>query len=296
MSKDYVLEGFTPENFISRLDEVLELYNEYGVVIFPRFFEQDANYNRYLDELASVFDDILRRHANADTKGLELGEKLLLLSEVKPELGKIIADLGTQHNKFFGFNKIKYAEFIDRFLSAIWGADSIIATPQAGDTLHLFPPGKNFHRYNLPPHQDYHYLLQSPQQVTAYFGISEYKDNVGGLRIWEKSHKLGVLSSDKNEFGAYEVYNWEEVLKNCAVHDFHWSRGDFGLFDSLLAHSSIPNNTQNSTRIVQIFRYSNLNDDVARGYDYYSTTYDRRGRVFTEEHKDLYVETNRKPD
>ena len=290
MTRPYVLNGITPDNFITYLDDILPLYSEYGVVILPSFFTQDECYNRYLDELAFVFDDVLKRHADIDSKGLELGEKLLLMSQKKPELGKIIADLGTQHNKFFSFNKIKYADFLDKFMTSLWGNDCIIVTPQAGDTLHLFPPGKTFHRYNLPPHQDYHYLLQSPQQITAYFGISNYKNDVGGLRIWEKSHKMGILASDKNEFGAFEVYDWENILINCYTHDYHWERGDFGLFDSLLAHSSIPNMTENATRIVQIFRYSNLNDDIARGYDYYSTAYERRGRLFVDEHKELFIE------
>jgi hypothetical protein len=87
----------------------------------------------------------------------------------------------------------------------IYGNKNILVTPQSGDTLHFFPPGSEFYKYNLPPHQDYQYLMQSPSQITFYMGLSKYKDDVGGLRIWEKSHKLGILPTTTNEFGSFEV-------------------------------------------------------------------------------------------
>jgi ectoine hydroxylase-related dioxygenase (phytanoyl-CoA dioxygenase family) len=289
MTADYILPNITPETFVQRLDEIVEIYNEYGVIILPGFLNHDPNYVQYIDELNMIFDRVMHKYLGVDKSDLEIGEKLTFIGAEKPELGKIIADLGTQHNKFFAFNKVKYADYIQQFHEKIWGDDALIATPQAGDTLHLFPPGKVFHRYNLPPHQDYQYLLQSPQQTTFYFGVSKYHDGVGGLKIWEKSHKLGVMMSTKNENGAFEVHDWENALKDCKVSDFSWNQGDFGLFDSLLAHSSIPNTTEDKSRIVQIFRYSNLNDQKAESYDYYSTTYDRRGRDYVVEHADQYT-------
>jgi len=288
--KDYILTDYTPETFIENLDQIVEIYNEYGVVIFPKFLNHDPNYLCFIKELNSIFDRVMGKYLGVDKSDLEIGQKLTFIGKEKPELGKIIADLGTQHNKFFSFNRVKYAQYIEAFHKKIWGDNALIATPHAGDTLHLFPPGKVFHRYNLPPHQDYQYLLQSPQQTTFYFGISEYHDNVGGLRIWEKSHKLGVRTSTKNENGSFEVYDWENALKDCEVSEFSWNQGDFGLFDSLLAHSSIPNTTNDQSRIVQIFRYSNLNNEKAESYDYYSTTYSRRGRDYVVEHADQYIE------
>jgi len=289
MTADYIIPNMTPDKFIQKLDGIVEIYNEYGVVILPGFLNHDPNYVQYISELNTVFDRVMKKYIGDDHSDLEIGEKLTLIGSKKPEIGKIIADLGTQHNKFFSFNKVKYATYIQKFHEKIWGDNALITTPQAGDTLHLFPPGKGFHRYNLPPHQDYQYLLQSPQQTTFYFGISKYHDGVGGLRIWEKSHKKGVLMSTKNENGAFEVHDWESTLKDCNVNDFAWNQGDFGLFDSLLAHSSIPNNTDDKSRIVQIFRYSNVDNAKAESYDYYSTTYPRRGRDYVAEHANQYI-------
>jgi ectoine hydroxylase-related dioxygenase (phytanoyl-CoA dioxygenase family) len=164
-----------------------------------------------------------------------------------------------------------------------------MVTPQAGDTLHFFPPGDVFHQYNLPPHQDYQYLMQSPSQITFYMGLSDYKENVGGLRIWEKSHQLGILKSHKNKFGAYEITNYEEALKNHHFFDYMWNDGDFGIFNSLLAHSSIPNMALDASRVVQIFRFSDINNKISESFDYRSTCYNRRSVFFSDVHSDLYL-------
>ncbi len=291
MMRPYVLENMNSGSFMERLDEIAELYHEYGVVILPKFFKADPVYQKYISDLERIFDEVIQKYAGDDSSNLNIGEKLTLLAAKTPEAGKIITDLGTQQNKFFSFGKIKYAEFVSRMLCQIWGDDAIPMTPQAGDTLHFFPPGKQFHKYNLPPHQDYQYLMQSPQQITLYFGISDYANSVGGLKIWEKSHKLGILKSCKNENGSFEIHDWENALNGLETYDYEWNQGDFGLFDSLLAHSSIPNTSDSASRIVQIFRYSNINNDTARAYDYYSTVYNnRRGIDFTEKHPDLYTE------
>jgi len=287
--KEYVFPNYDISKFRANLSEIVDVYNAYGVVIFPGFLKSDENYLQYIQELEGVFDDVILRKLGKETKGMEIGEKLTTLASMDPILGKIIAGLGTQHNKIFSFNKVKYAAYIEEFLKKVWGQASIIATPHAGDTLHLFPPGKKFHRYNLPPHQDYQYLMQSPRQITMYFGVSEYSDGVGGLRIWEKSHVHGILPSHKDENGAFEVHDWEARLDGHELHDFSWNKGDFGIFDSLLAHSSIPNVTDDKSRIVQIFRYSDLNNDISRSYDFGSTTYAREGKSFVEEHADLFV-------
>ncbi|MFO0069237.1 MAG: phytanoyl-CoA dioxygenase family protein [Betaproteobacteria bacterium] len=288
--KAYIFPGYTPEKFVANIDEIVNVYRNYGVSIFPGLLDHDRNYLTYTRDLEFLFDDLVQRRMARDSRALEIGDKLSLLASVEPLLGKIIANLGTQHNKFFNFNKIKYSDYLQRFLEKVWSDKALIVTPQAGDTLHLFPPGQKFHRYNLPPHQDYQYLMQSPRQITMYFGISEYHEGVGGLRIWEKSHNLGILKAHKNENGAFEVHDWEQTLKGYPTSDYFWRNGDFGIFDSLLAHSSIPNTTEDRSRIVQIFRYSDINDDVARSYDFGSTTYPRQGCHYEDVHNDLYVQ------
>jgi len=244
-----------------------------------------------MNELDYVFDDLIKRKLGQNSRDLEIGEKLTLLVSHNPALGRVIANLGTQPNKFFSFNRLKHSAYLLAFLQKVWGENALVVSPPAGDTLHLFPPSKAFYRYNLPPHQDYQYLMQSPAQITMYYGISAYKKDVGGLRIWEKSHRLGIMPSTKNEHGAFEIYNWEEVLRDFSTRDYNWTTGDFGIFDSLLAHSSIQNQTKSQSRVVQIFRFSNINNDVARSYDFGPTTYAREhhSKDFVKEHAELFI-------
>jgi len=284
--KEYILPGYNPKLLIKDKERIAKLYNEYGVVIFPGFLKKDKNFKNYIKDLNWVFEEIISRHS---TKSLpkDLGDKLSLLNKLKAIDGKIITNLGTQPNKFNSFNILKYSPCVDAILKEIYGEQAIIATPQAGDTLHFFPSGEEFYKYNLPPHQDYQYLMQSPSQATFYMGLSSYKEDVGGLKIWEKSHKLGILPTTTNEFGSFEVKDSEIILKEFETLDYKWEMGDLGLFDSLLSHSSIPNKSKKHSRIVQIFRFSDLNNQQAKEYDFKSATYKRDGILFADIHSSL---------
>lgn len=284
----WIIDGYDSEKIVKNSGFISQIYEEFGVVIFPKFFKNDLLFQRYKKELSLIFDRLLNRHTNMVSPD-DLGEKLTVLSKVCPLDGKIITDLGTQPNKFNSFNRIKYSEYVDVILNAIFKESALMLTPQAGDTLHFFPPGDVFHQYNLPPHQDYQYLMQSPCQITFYMGLSDYKKNVGGLRVWEKSHHLGILKSHKNKFGAYEITDYEEILKKYSFFDYEWNDGDLGIFNSLLAHSSIPNTTLDASRVVQIFRFSDINNKISESFDYRSTCYNRRGVFFSDIHSDLYV-------
>jgi hypothetical protein len=282
----YILLNYNPEILIQNKKYVAELYDEYGVVIFPNFFKNDNIFQSYIDDLSWVFKEIISRHSNTLIPD-DMGDKLVMLNQLKPIDGKIITNLGTQHNKFNSFNRIKYSNYVSSILNEIYGNKNILVTPQSGDTLHFFPPGSEFYKYNLPPHQDYQYLMQSPSQITFYMGLSKYKDDVGGLRIWEKSHKLGILPTTTNEFGSFEVKDSETVLKGFETIDYKWEIGDFGLFDSLLSHSSIPNQSKKHSRIVQIFRFSNIDNQQSKDYDFKSATYKRDGILFSDIHSSL---------
>jgi hypothetical protein len=284
--KKYILPGYTPELIVKNKKHIAELYKEFGIVIFPGFFKNNRQFQTYVDDLDWAFEKIITRHS-ADTIPNDLGDKLVMLNKLKPVDGKIITNLGTQPNKFNSFNNIKFSEYITSIVNEVFGLDSILTTPQAGDTLHFFPPGEGFYRYNLPPHQDYQYLMQSPSQITFYMGLSSYKENVGGLRIWEKSNKLGILPTTTNEFGAFEIKDSEHVLKDFTTMDYNWDAGDLGFFDSLLAHSSIPNSSTDAGRVVQIFRFSDINTPCSNDYDFKSAVYKRDGITFAEYHPTL---------
>jgi len=280
----YIINDVTPSNIISKKEVIKEIYSKYGVCIMPGFLSDDKDFLEFKNELRILLDQICSKKSSECLPD-ELGDKLTEFLKICPEDGKIVTDLGTQPNKFSSFNRIKYADYLGDIIKLLLGPNPLVASPAAGDTLHFFGPGKSFRRYNLPPHQDYQYLMQSPSQITCYLGISDYKKDVGGLKFWSKSNELGILPCEKNENESFCVSNHEELLKEYEENDFHWNSGDFGIFDSLLVHSSIPNYSENSGRIVQIFRFSDLNNDVSRGYDFQSTYYKRRSIDFDDYHK-----------
>ncbi len=286
-AKPYILHNLTPENIGAESAKIASLVKEYGLVILPRFFSENKNFETFLKDVKECLVQMCSKY-KVQIEATDVGDILTQLSVLKPEIGRIIADLGTQPNKFFSFNTLKYSSAIAEVLKEYFGPSGLILTPPSGDTLHFFPPGNKFHKYNLPAHQDYPYLMQSPDQLTFYLGLSVYEEGVGGLRVWEKSHLQGLLPTHKNSNGNFEI--GEEAFNQSAYvqTDIFWNPGDFGIFDSLLCHASIPNASSDSSRIVQIFRYSNIDNDLARSYDFYSTTYSRRSVAFEDIHADFY--------
>jgi ectoine hydroxylase-related dioxygenase (phytanoyl-CoA dioxygenase family) len=288
MKAPYILEEFDPCRLEREAKQIALIYKEYGLVLFPKFFRTDDPFQHFLQDLRRLFEIVIRR-TSSEALPTDLGELLSCLARVKVEDGRILTDLGTQPNKLNSFNVIKYSPAVSAVLREIYGEQAILATPQAGDTLHFFPPGDNFHRYNLPPHQDFQYLMQSPAQITFYMGLSDFRTEVGGLRIWPGSQKLGLLLSHFNANGAYEVTDHENALRDFTPVNYEWNTGDFGLFDSLLAHSSIPNLSKKASRVVQIFRFSDLSHPDAQKFDFRSTCYERRGVDFRNYYPDHFL-------
>jgi len=286
-TEKYILKGMTPENIDESLDEICQLIQEYGVVILPNFFTSDNIYLKWYKDLQKTLAFICENYS-LEMEVQELGESLTEILKLQPEIGQLVANLGTQSNKFASFNELKYSGAIPKIAETFFGENSLVLTPQAGDTFHIFPPGENFHRYNLPIHQDYQYLMQSPSQLTFYLGISEYRENVGGLKFWEKSHLNGIVPTGKNGHGSYELKTDAIELSQFKEVNRTWNSGDLGIFHSLLWHASIPNTSDSNTRVVQIFRLSDCNNEIAKSYNFQSTSYHRRGVDFPQIHSELF--------
>lgn len=289
MSEPWVIENVTAENIASHRDQITDLYAEHGVVIFPGMLATDPDFAAYLADLRYLFGRLLAREG-ATMQSEDMGDLIVEVSKTNPLAGQIVADIGTQPNKLCSANRIKFGAAVSLMLECVFGPDAIVGSPQAGDTLHLFMPGTQFHRYNLPVHQDYQYLMQSPRQATLYMGMSNYHEGVGGLDYWPGSHKLGVLKSTLNQNGSFIVCDSDTTLKGLDHKSYFWNPGDLGIFDSLMCHRSIPNATQDHGRVVQIMRFSDLRDAEAERVNWRSTVYPRRGVNFKDAHSDLFVE------
>ena len=288
MSHPWVFAGLKPADIPGRLGDLGAAYRQHGLVVLPGLLVEDPDFQGFLEGVRYLLGRIFARHGETLKPGVDIGDAIVRLKQIAPLDGQIVADMGTQHNKLAAANRVKYADFVMHLLSEVFGSQAVIATPQAGDTLHLFMPGEEFHRYNLPIHQDYPYLMQSPRQATLYLSLSREHDGVGGLEYWPGSQRLGVLPADRNEHGSFRVVDGEALMSSFPCVRYSWAVGDVALFNSLLCHRSIPTTSRDRGRSVQIFRYSDLNDPTAEAYDWRSTVYERRGVTFETAHSDLF--------
>ena len=293
---DYIFNDVDPCDVERIANLAKRAFKTYGIAIFPKLFSKDENFLTYLNDLHWMFDYVSTIN-NFSTNRKDLGDRLFDLHTINSIDGKIITNLGTQPNKFNSFNMLKYCTQIQIILQSVFENSQLqnkrhapIMTPQAGDTLHFFAPGKTFFKYNLPNHQDYPYLMQSQNQVTCYLGLSKYHEGVGGLGYFPCSNTLGLVEHKKNINGAFEITE-SSIVDKFSYDEFHWNVGDFAIFDSLLVHRSIPNLTSNRGRIVQIFRFSSLLSSRPSKYHFQSTSYPRPSVQFEEQHPDFYSES-----
>jgi hypothetical protein len=291
MQRPWLFPDMTLEALPSHADAIKAAYERHGLVVFPGMLADYAPLHGYLAAARYLFDRILRRHGHSVAPDEDLGDIIVRLKAIAPLEGRIVADMGTMHNKFVEANRLKYADFVMDLLRLAFGPEAVLATPQAGDTLHLFMPGEEFHRYNLPIHQDYPYLMQSQRQATLYLGLSRPHPDAGCLEFWPGSQELGVLKCAFNPNGSFEVVGAEAVLRDYPRERYFWEIGDVGLFDSLMCHRSVPSTAPDKGRVVQIFRYSDLRSEEAEGYDWQSAIYHRRGAIFEETFPELFAPT-----
>ena len=255
MKKPFEFEHVRSTNF-DNFDDYLEIFKKYGVVIFRNFFEYDELFIKYYNDIKELAFLIAKKHSLKIDFDKPLNEILTEISKTNREEIGFIYDLGTRPIKLLSGTNLKSHPAVMKMVELIMGKDSIIGHQYLGETLHIFPPGKENFKHNLPMHQDYPYIMQSPEQLTAYINLGSIIKNEknGGIRIWLGSHKEGLTSSIKLPSGPRITGNAAFFIDNYDSLDISFDKGDFAIFDSLLQHEGIQNHTD-CTRIVQLVRY-----------------------------------------
>jgi len=289
-SAPFILNGLKPADIAANAEMIQSIYETYGVVVFTKLLQGDPYFERYLSDLRWMFSRLYARHGRK-LESDDLGDIIATLATFDPRAGMIVADMGTQPNKFVSANRVKFSNWMNAALEAILGTGAVIASPHAGDTLHLFMPGREYYKYNLPIHQDFQYLMQSPKQVTLYIGMSNPHFGVGGLEYWPCSNKLGILQSSLDENRHWKVVDSERKLEGMDSHKAFWQIGDVAIFDSLMCHRSLRNETNDKGRVVQILRFSDLTHDDSERINWSSSVYPgRRSTTFEEAFPELVRE------
>lgn len=178
-------------------------------------------------------------------------------------VGKLY-DIGTRPMKLMSGEKLFYNAAIQESVRAFFASPQaqLLAKPSNGETLHIFPPGPENFKFNLPIHQDFPYLMQSPRQLTFWLNLTNNESrNAGGVRIFPGTHKHGVPFTHKGEYGHYAVETEKYPdFDRTAYFDSASSQFELYAVDSLTWHSSNRNTSLDSTRLTYIFRISDIGD------------------------------------
>ena len=268
------------------LDELAPIYLQHGALVFPGLLRDEPDFIAYRNDIAQLAN-ILINQVSARSPSLPLESAITELAAIdRQAVGKLF-DLGTRPAKLLSAQRLRSHPAIMALTHMALGAEALIASPSQSDTLHIFPPGAENFRYNLPPHQDYPYLLQSPAQITFWINFSEFQPDVGGVRFWAGSHRLGILRQRRNEHGQFEAVISDELLSPFPSYDCVAGVGDVVLMNSLTVHASIRNYTVSGSRVVQLFRYSDLHDRQSIAMRWASAEFRGAGLTFEQAHPDL---------
>lgn len=259
----------------SEPEHIAEVFNRYGVAVIKDFYRADREFEKYVQDLKWCVGTLLNKRSIMPDPSWTLEQQISRLFELEPTAPMPVYHLGTQPNKMVSGNLLKFSPRNLAIVYAILGSRAVLAEPAAGDTLIGFPPGEQFDRYLLPIHQDFPYLLQSARQLTFWLSLSNNIPNVGGIDVFVGSHRLGPHPIVKDSHGHYEASLDPSVLASFPRISVDWEYGDLIVMSSHLLHQGKPNRTSHHTRIIQLFRYSDLNEPVAISYDWTSKTYMR---------------------
>jgi ectoine hydroxylase-related dioxygenase (phytanoyl-CoA dioxygenase family) len=282
--KPYEISNVTTSNLnLKNFKEYNRIYKKYGVLVFRSFFEKDNIFNEYYKDLSELVKKIIIKNKLKINAKQNLNK---LISEVSTTNRKDIGhlyDLGTRPVKLLSGIKLKSHPKIVNIVKYLMEKKSILAHPFLGETLHIFPPGKKNFEYNLPMHQDYPYIMQSPEQITAYVNLGKLQpQGNGGIKILLGSHREGVMPNTNLKNGKRVTKNIKYFINKYKSQNFYFDKGDFAIFNSLLHHEGIQNHS-NCTRIVQLIRYSNLLDKKSISYLWQSSEGKKRDGIKFED-------------
>jgi len=283
--------------------------------LIKRFFHDICKYALivYDDASHNSAKKILRREL---TKAIEEDEPLLSshylnlifmdIANTDRSLLGYIYEMGTCPSKFDSARLLASSDDIRNINNAFFGAKNLkgettasrrtshplIVMPHNGETLHLFPPGDQEFKHNLPIHQDFPYLLQSQSQITYWLNLSNsitcYN---GGIRLYRRTHTYQLPITTTNHLGHYEVHGLPEQDAKTVLHAHEFVDSESTLFelyavDSLLWHQSLRSKAKDSVRMTYIFRFSDINtpDRLPFGVD------TSKGNSFKDHFSNLYLE------
>ena len=111
-----------------------------------------------------------------------------------------------------------------------------------------------------PPHQDILHIQGSPNVWTAWFPLGNCSQELGGLSVLARSHKVGMLPVHSALGAGLVAVDTESIAGEWVGGDFRL--GDVLFFHSHIVHKGLPNVSGNRIRLSVDYRYQRASEVI----------------------------------
>jgi phytanoyl-CoA hydroxylase len=235
-------------------------FYEYGYYIVKNFFNKNI-INNILYEAQDIYKTQMIKlniinYKDISNEKFEKSMKILF-----DKYFQIFINCGKQCQHLISLWKLSLDEKLIKYLKFLGIKKPNISTRPVlfSNSKHI---AKNKINHTVPPHQDWASMQGSINSIVVWIPLIDINKDLGSIEIIPKSHKEGLLSTEKEgSFGLVENYKETDFIS------FDVKQGDIILFNSFLVHKS-GNNITDNIRWSCHLRYNDLDDNsfIKRGY------------------------------
>ncbi len=230
-----------------------QLHKE-GFALIKNFISKKIA-SKIKDQVSNIFS-IQNEYLNKNSK--VFADKSELISHLYEQNHKLFLACSKQAQKLPLIHNLASSNKTTNLLGQV-GIDH----PILSYTPLLMFNSKLMSKYITPPHQDWRSMQGSLDSLVIWIPFQDVYDGFGNIEFIPKSHKMGLLSSKKdNWFRKIENKNLEDKFTSIDIKSC-----DALVFSTFLIHRTGINNKKNIRWSVQ-FRYNNLSERtyIERGY------------------------------
>ena len=201
-------------------------------------FEIKKNFidKNYIIKLRSEIKNILKQHVSIKQRNKSIDEMYKLISKKSEKLKGNIYDV---ISKLTTCLSILYSKEIQGYLKK----NKFKNLVHHGSSVLIMEANKKKFLFDI--HQDLRNRL-SKSAILIWIPISNYSKDLGGIKVWKNSNKLGILKHDIVENGTPKLKKniLSKILKLNSYEFTNFKIGDVLFMSPYCVHSSIPNNSK----------------------------------------------------